>query len=199
MIYTKTGDKGTTSLIGGKRVDKFDLRVECYGTLDELNSHIGLVRDLIIKREKKGGKTNLEAQNNKLTQDLLRIINSMFKLESIIASLPESKEDADKISGQFWKDSSLDIEWLENTIDNIEQKLPKFKNFILPTGYYISSQAHIARTVCRRAERLLVKLNRESFVCDKSLIYINRLSDYLFCLSRFLMKEYKQDEIYFHD
>ncbi len=199
MIYTKTGDNGTTSLIGGKRVDKFDLRVECYGTLDELNSQIGLVRDLIIKREKKGGKTKLEAENNKVVQDLLRIINSMFKLESIIASLPENKEDADKISNHFWKNSSLDLKWLENIIDEMEQKLPKFKNFILPTGYYISSHSHIARTVCRRAERLLTKLNSESFVSDNSLIYINRLSDYLFCLSRFLMKEYKQDEIYFQD
>lgn len=197
MIYTKTGDSGTTSLIGGKRVNKFDLRVECYGTLDELNSNLGLVRDLIIKREKNLGKTKLEAENIKNVKDLLRIINSMFKLESIIASLPENKEDAETIVNQYWKDFSADIEWLENTIDEMEQKLPKFKNFILPTGFYISTHTHIARTVCRRAERLLAKLNTESNVSEKSLIYINRLSDYLFCLSRILMKEYRRDEIYF--
>lgn len=197
MIYTKTGDKGTTSLIGGKRVDKFDLRVECYGTLDELNSHIGLVRDLIIKREKKAGRSKIKAENNTNAKYLLVVINSMFKLQTIIPSLPEDKEDAEKIFDNVWKDFQIDIKDLEERIDTMEQKLPKLKNFILPTGYYISSHTHVARTICRRAERLLSKLNNEQFVSEKSLIYINRLSDYLFCLSRFLMKEYKQDEIYF--
>ncbi|MDD2530868.1 MAG: cob(I)yrinic acid a,c-diamide adenosyltransferase [Bacteroidales bacterium] len=196
MIYTKTGDKGTTSLIGGKRVDKFDLRVECYGTLDELNSHIGLVRDLIIKREKKAGRSKIEAENNTNAKYLLVVINSMFKLQTIIASLPEDKEDAEKIFDNVWKDFQIDIKDLEERIDTMEQKLPKLKNFILPTGYYISSHTHVARTICRRAERLLSKLNNEQFVSEKSLIYINRLSDYLFCLSRYIMKDYKYDEIY---
>ncbi|MDD4703732.1 MAG: cob(I)yrinic acid a,c-diamide adenosyltransferase, partial [Bacteroidales bacterium] len=185
-----------TSLIGGKRVDKFDLRVECYGTLDELNSHIGLVRDLIIKREKKAGRSKIEAENNTNAKYLLVVINSMFKLQTIIASLPEDKEDAEKIFDNVWKDFQIDIKDLEERIDTMEQKLPKLKNFILPTGYYISSHTHVARTICRRAERLLSKLNNEQFVSEKSLIYINRLSDYLFCLSRYIMKDYKYDEIY---
>ncbi|MDX9798648.1 MAG: cob(I)yrinic acid a,c-diamide adenosyltransferase [Bacteroidales bacterium] len=196
MIYTKKGDNGTTSLVGGKRVNKFDLRVESYGTLDELNSHIGLVRDLIIKREKKAGRSKIEAENNTNAKYLLVVINSMFKLQTIIASLPEDKEDAEKIFDNVWKDFQIDIKDLEERIDTMEQKLPKLKNFILPTGYYISSHTHVARTICRRAERLLSKLNNEQFVSEKSLIYINRLSDYLFCLSRYIMKDYKYDEIY---
>lgn len=196
MIYTKSGDKGTTSLVGGKRVKKYDLRVECYGTIDELNSYMGLIRDLIIKRESKLGKNKVETENNNYAKQLFRIINSMFNLQTIIASYPQTNEEADQNFDRFWKDFSSDLEWLEQSIDDMETQLPKLKSFVLPTGFYISSHSHVARTICRRAERQLTRLNDEHFISEKALAYINRLSDYLFCLSRILIKEYKHKEVY---
>ena len=189
MIYTKTGDNGTTSLVGGTRVPKYDLRVECYGTLDELNCNLGLVRDLIIKRERKLGKSNIEVMNDLNVIELLSIINTLFNAQAIVAC---EKDDIKKTIPTVTDENII---MLEKRIDLLEKELPPMKNFILPTGYYISSHINISRTVCRRAERLLCKLNDEKGVNENVLKYINRLSDYLFILSRKLMKDNKKEEI----
>jgi len=189
MIYTKTGDNCTTSLVGGTRVPKYDLRVECYGTLDELNCNLGLVRDLIIKRERKLGKSNIEVMKDLNVMELLSIINTLFNAQAIVAC---EKDDVKKVI-PLVRDE--DIYMLEKRIDQLEKELPPMKNFILPTGYYISSHINISRTVCRRAERLLCKLNDEKGVDENVLKYINRLSDYLFILSRKFMKDNKREEI----
>ena len=188
MIYTKTGDRGTTSLIGGKRVPKYDLRVECYGTLDEFNCHLGLIRDLIIKRERKLGKSTKEIDSNSISVELLSIINTIFNAQAIVACEDETIKTHPPITDE-------NILVLENRIDLLEGELPKLKSFILPTGYYISSEMQVARTICRRAERLLCKLNDEQALDPQVLIYINRVSDYLFILSRKLMKDRGKEEI----
>lgn len=169
-IYTKTGDKGETSLIGGTRVPKYHGRIEAYGTLDELNSFIGLIRDQDI---------------DEATRELLiEIQDRIFTAESILAldpgnkplkKLPEIKEE--------------DIVLLENEIDRMNEDLPPITNFILPGGHSTVSYCHIARTVCRRAERLTIKLAQESEVSELVIKYLNRLSDYLFVLSRKLTKD----------
>ena len=189
MIYTKTGDKGTTSLIGGTRVPKYDLRVECYGTLDELNCHLGLVRDLIIKKEKQLGKSKAEIINNLNVVELLSIITTLFNAQAIVAC---EKDDIKKAIPLVTDEN---IEMLEKRIDLLEKELPIMKSFILPTGYYLASEINIARTICRRSERLLCKLNDEKGVNENVLKYINRLSDYLFILSRKMMKDRKREEI----
>ncbi|MDR0971769.1 MAG: cob(I)yrinic acid a,c-diamide adenosyltransferase [Bacteroidales bacterium] len=188
MIYTKTGDTGMTSLVGGTRVKKYDLRVECYGTLDELSSHIGLVRDLIIRKAKKDGSSKAEVSNIREAKELLQIIKTLFNIQAIVAN------ENDKVNvSPLIKD---DVNFLEESINYMESLLPRMKSFILPTGYVISSEANIARTVCRRAERLLFKLNEETKLQDIVLQYINRLSDYLFLLSRKLMKDKNRTELY---
>lgn len=189
MIYTKTGDNGTTSLVGGTRVPKYDLRVECYGTLDELNCNLGLVRDLIIKKERKLGKSKTEVINDLNVIELLSIINTLFNAQAIVAC---EKDDIKKTIPTITDENII---MLEKRIDLLEKELPPMKNFILPTGYYISSHINISRTVCRRAERLLCKLNDEKGVDENVLKYINRLSDYLFILSRKFMKDKKREEI----
>ncbi|MFA7081101.1 MAG: cob(I)yrinic acid a,c-diamide adenosyltransferase [Bacteroidales bacterium] len=188
MIYTKTGDRGTTSLIGGKRVPKYDLRVECYGTLDELNCHIGLVRDLIIKRDRKLGKSTKEIESNSIAAELLSIINTIFNAQAIVACEDPEIKTLPPITDDH-------VLLLEKRIDLLEGELPKIKSFILPTGYYIFSEMQVARTICRRAERLLCKLNDEQGVDPQVLIYTNRLSDYLFIVSRKLMIDRGKEEI----
>lgn len=163
-IYTKTGDSGLTSLIGGTRVPKHHLRIEAYGTVDELNSYIGLIRDQL--------KTINEIAILKEIQDRL------FTIGSVLAADPEK-------SNMKLPDLHLsDIELLETEIDQINELLPVLKHFILPGGDVLISNCHIARCVCRRAERAVVHLSEGSFVADKVIIYLNRLSDYLFTLSR---------------
>jgi cob(I)alamin adenosyltransferase len=176
-IYTKTGDKGTTMLFGGKRVAKHELRIECYGTVDELNAHVGLIRDQKI--------------SSALKNDLIDIQDKLFTLGAILATepgntkvkLPELTED--------------DVYWLENKIDEMNETLPPMKHFILPGGNTTVSYTHIARCVCRRAERLVSKLIDEDATTDVlTLIYLNRLSDYLFVLSRKLAQELKAEEVF---
>ena len=168
-IYTKTGDKGETSLIGGTRVPKYHQRIEAYGTIDELNSWIGLIRDQQI--------------NNDSLKALLEIQDRLFTIGSLLAADPEkSRMKLPEISND-------DITFLENQIDMMNEVIPELKSFILPGGHTIVSYCHIARCVCRRAERLVVHLNEESPVEGKIIIYINRLSDYLFTLARFLGHE----------
>lgn len=177
-IYTKTGDTGKTSLIGGTRVYKNHLRVECYGTVDELNAYIGLLND--------------ELKNICLGNSLTGIQHNLFVIGSLLAL------DTDKASKiQFPDLSEDDIASLEKEIDRMSESLPKMTHFILPGGHVIVSHAHIARTVCRRAERLCVRLledvddARVSFVVK----YLNRLSDYLFVLARFIAKHLDVEEV----
>jgi len=163
-IYTKTGDKGFTSLIGGTRVPKHHLRIESYGTVDELNSWIGLIRDQDITTHDK--------------DFLKQIQDRLFTIGSSLAADPEK-------SKMVIPDLHLtDIELLEKEMDKMNEQLPELKHFILPGGSDSISYCHIARCVCRRAERLAVHLAEESTVDEKVIIYLNRLSDYLFTLAR---------------
>jgi cob(I)alamin adenosyltransferase len=174
-IYTKTGDKGETSLIGGTRVPKHHIRIEAYGTVDELNSHIGLVRDLI---------TETHAQFNLLVE----VQDRLFTMGSILAADPEKN----KMKLPELKES--DIEFLEKAIDGMDKVLPPMKHFVLPGGHVTISQTHIARCICRRAERNVLHLHETSPVNDLTFKYLNRLSDYLFTLSRQLALDYKAKE-----
>lgn len=163
-IYTKGGDKGKTSLLGGKRVSKSDMRIEAYGTVDELNAQIGLLKDYDISAD--------------LKASLLKIQHDLFKIGSILAC----EVDPDQYNLSLIKDS--DIIEIEKLIDEMEGKLPVLKNFILPGGDIAVSQCHIARCVCRRAERYIVLLSKEEVVQEVIIMYLNRLSDYLFVLAR---------------
>jgi len=176
-IYTKTGDKGNTSLIGGTKVPKSHLRIEAYGTVDELNSWIGLVNDQIkIKHE------------NKILKE---IQDRLFTIGSSLACDPE-KEPKLKIPDL----GELDILALEKEIDKMNGKLPPMKSFVLPGGHPAVSSAHVARCVCRRAERLTVALQQHKMFVDPLVIkYLNRLSDYLFVLARYIGKRLKVKEI----
>ena len=166
-IYTKTGDLGKTSLIGGTKVSKSHLRIESYGTVDELNSYIGLVIDLLSDVHSKG--------------ILKEIQDRLFTIGSSLACDPE-KEPLMKIPDL--KESDLLL--LENEIDKMNETLPEMKSFILPGGHIAVSTIHIARCICRRAERICVHLQEESLFVDPLVIkYLNRLSDYLFVLSRY--------------
>ena len=163
-IYTKTGDKGLTSLIGGTRVPKHHLRIESYGTVDELNSYIGLIRDQDIATKHK--------------EVLKEVQDRLFTIGASLAADPEKSKM--KIPDLH----TADIELLEQEIDRMDTELPPLRRFILPGGSNAVSFCHIARCVCRRAERLSVHLSEDSFVEEKVIIYLNRLSDYLFTLSR---------------
>ena len=161
-IYTKTGDKGTTSLVGGARVPKNSLRLDAYGTIDELNSFFGLLRAQEI------------SENDK--KNILKIQNELFIVGSILAT--EKEKYVEKYD--FWEK----IEFLENQIDIIGSELPPLKSFVIPSDYQPAAVCHICRTICRRAERIICRLSAENFVPEYVLMYMNRLSDYLFVLSR---------------
>jgi cob(I)alamin adenosyltransferase len=174
-VYTKTGDKGQTSLIGGTRVPKHHIRIESYGTVDELNSYIGLIRDQQID------------DNSKTI--LVEIQDRLFTIGSSLASDPEKSKM--KIPDLKEEDVTL----LENEIDKMNEALPEMRSFILPGGHTTVSYCHIARCVCRRAERLTIHLSENSFVAELVIKYLNRLSDYLFVLSRKLSQDLKAEEI----
>lgn len=173
-VYTKTGDKGTTALLGGARVPKHHIRIESYGTVDELNSYIGLIRDQSLTKEQ--------------TEELIEIQDRLFTLGAILATQPEKKNV--KIPAL----NESDIVFLETSIDQMEEDLPPMKSFVLPGGNTTVSFIHIARCVCRRAERLTVQLNEEEEVPAVVLTYLNRLSDYLFVLSRKVAQDLKAEE-----
>lgn len=176
-IYTKTGDKGTTSLIGGTKVSKSHLRIEAYGTVDELNSYIGLCRDLI--------------QDESSRNILKEIQDRLFTIGSSLACDPE-KEPKMKIP-ELKED---DIVLLEKEMDQMNETIPPMKNFILPGGHITVSHLHIARCICRRAERCCVKLEANKEEIELVVIkYLNRLSDYLFVLSRYIAHQLKAEEI----
>lgn len=178
-IYTKTGDQGETSLLGGTRVSKSDLRIEAYGTVDELNSWIGTLRASVSENF----KTRLEG-----------IQNNLFSIGSLLAS--ESKENKFNLP----EITKSDIEDLELAIDGYNKDLPELRNFILPGGSLETSYAHLARCVCRRAERRVVALKDldESGFSPLILLYLNRLSDYLFVFSRVLSKELNVKELHWN-
>lgn len=173
-IYTKTGDKGQTSLIGGTRVPKYHLRIESYGTVDELNSYIGLIMC-----------QDIDSHHQIVLKE---IQDRLFTIGSSLASDPEKSKM--KIPDLL----ATDITLLENEMDQMNEHLPELKHFILPGGNTTVSYCHLARCVCRRAERLTVHLAEESFVDSNITIYLNRLSDYLFVLARKLSAEAKTQE-----
>lgn len=174
-IYTKTGDSGTTSLICGKRVSKSDSRIEAYGTVDELISWIGLIRDQEIDRG--------------IAELLLRVQDRLMTCASILAS------DCEKCKSRIPRLREGDIEDIEAAIDKMEGELKPLTSFILPGGHTIVSWCHISRNVCRRAERRVLLLSEVSPVDNLVVKYLNRLSDYLFVLSRRLGKDLNINEI----
>lgn len=174
-IYTKKGDDGFTSLIGGTRVSKAAIRIEAYGTVDELNSYIGWVRDL----------TSREDQKNVL----IEIQDRLFTIGSHLAS------DSEKSKMNLPELKEKDISFLENKIDEMNNDLPEMKSFILPGGHPAVSCCHVARCICRRAERAVVLLSENETVNKQIIVYLNRLSDFLFVLARILSKDFSAQEI----
>ncbi len=167
-IYTKTGDKGSTSLIGGVRVPKNHIRIESYGTVDELNSYLGMVRDM--------------AQNTLVTEWLHEIQDRLFTIGSVLATDP-GKEVKMKLPDLH----DNDVIWLEQKIDEMNESLPEMRSFILPGGQLAASTTHVARCVCRRAERICVGMQQQEEVVPEIIIrYLNRLSDFLFVLARYI-------------
>lgn len=165
-IYTKTGDKGETSLFGGKRVAKSSLRIEAYGTVDELNSHLGFARALVPPKE--------------IDEELLLLQTELFTLGADLAApLAETTSHIARID-------EPNVVRLESVIDKLDEQLPPLKNFILPSGTPAAVQLHIARTVCRRAERTVDALGREEPLGALPLMYLNRLADLLFVLARYV-------------
>lgn len=176
-VYTKTGDKGSTGLIGGTRVPKDHIRIDAYGTVDELNSVLGVVAD-------SSGSTAINAW-------ILEIQDRLFTVGSTLATDP-NKDTKMKLPDLH----ESDIEWLEQRIDEMDEVLPPMKSFILPGGHIAASHAHVARCVCRRAERICVHMqNNEEFVPEVVLKYLNRLSDFLFVLARYIVFQNKGEEI----
>jgi cob(I)alamin adenosyltransferase len=173
-IYTKTGDKGETGIFGGKRLPKDHIRIESYGTVDELNAFLGLVRD--------------QVQEDQLRELLKNIQDRLFTIGANLASDPEKKLTTPDIR-------ESDIELLEQEMDRMNEELPDLKNFILPGGHPTVSQCHLARCVCRRAERRVVTLAQHEAVSEVIIRYLNRLSDYLFVLARFLAKAKGAEEV----
>lgn len=173
-IYTKTGDEGFTSLFGGARLSKDDIRIEAYGTVDELNAFTGNLHD----------KINIDS----VKDILFTIQNKLFNIGSVLASDPDKDF---KLPGV----NESDITFLEAQIDLMEKELQPLKNFILPSGHEVVSSTHICRTVCRRAERRVIALNKNAEIEASIIIYLNRLSDYFFVLARFLTVKYNASEI----
>ncbi len=181
-IYTKTGDSGTTALFGGTRVPKDHARIESYGTVDELNSYIGLVRD--------------QEMNLHYKETLIEIQDRLFTIGAILATPPEKevlKNGELRLKKLGITDD--DIKLLETEIDSMEATLPQMTHFVLPGGHTTVSYCHIARCICRRAERLTVHLSHNEPVAEIAIKYLNRLSDYLFVLARKLSHDLNADEI----
>jgi cob(I)alamin adenosyltransferase len=175
-IYTKTGDDGTTGLVGGTRVKKYDVRLEAYGTVDELNAVIGVIRSYNLK----GDDKNI----------LIQIQNKLFNIGSRLASEIKGNEITAELA---IKDE--DILFLEKAIDGFEENLPELTQFILPGGEPTASQCHVARTVCRRAERRILEFAEQNAVQPELIKYINRLSDFFFVFARKLTADSGSEEL----
>lgn len=176
-IYTKTGDAGTTSLIGGERVKKYDLRVEAYGTVDELTAYIALLADMVIEDER----------TESIAEELHRIESELM---SVAALLAVGKGGEDKVA-PIAKER---IERLEEAIDRMQEELPEITKFTIPGGHRMVSLSHVCRTVCRRAERAALRAGEHTSVDSSATIYLNRLSDYLYTLGRTLTERLKVEE-----
>jgi len=166
-IYTKTGDKGQTSLFGGKRLAKSDLRIEAYGTVDELNASVGYLYEML--------------DNAEIQKVLYKVQNKLFNIGSKLAVDPTKDFEMPMINAN-------DIVLLESEIDKMDSAMPTLKSFILPSGHPHGAYTHVVRTVCRRAERRVVELALESEVDSLIIVYLNRLSDYFFTLSRYVVQ-----------
>jgi cob(I)alamin adenosyltransferase len=176
-IYTKTGDKGLTSLIGGIRVPKSHIRIESYGTVDELNSYLGMVCDMV--------------NDQKIREWLREVQDRLFTIGSVLATSPE-KEVKMKLPDLH----NEDVQWLEKRIDEMNETLPEMRSFILPGGHVGASTAHVARCVCRRAERICVAMQEQNEeVPELILQYLNRLSDFLFVVARYIVHINGSEEI----
>lgn len=167
-IYTKTGDKGTTSLVNGKRIDKGDHRLDVYGTVDELNSHIGVLACLLESYAFQGAERFLKQTQNHLFNAGSQLANTDAEMAKELPEITLSH-----------------ITEIETEIDNMTKDLPELKSFILPGGHALAAQAHVLRTVCRRAEREASRLAKSESIPDTIIPYLNRLSDYFFVLARF--------------
>ena len=181
-VYTKTGDKGTTALFGGTRVPKHHIRIDSYGTVDELNSYIGLIRDQEIDVRSK--------------EILIHIQNKLFTVGAVLATDPEKmtlKNGKERLN--IPKINEEDIKLLEDEMDKMDASLPPMTHFVLPGGHTTVSYCHVARTVCRRAERLATALYDLEPFDERTLKYLNRLSDYLFVLARKLSKDLQAEEV----
>jgi cob(I)alamin adenosyltransferase len=176
-IYTRTGDAGETRLVGGQKVPKDDLRIECYGTVDELNAFVGLAR------------TSLESYTvaavplAKLSRILNRVQHELFNLGSILATAPKD------VHPKQPRVTAVEVEQLEKEIDEANEHLEPLRSFVLPGGSRVDAELHVCRTVCRRAERLLVALSHDASVPEETLHYLNRLSDAFFVWSRWVNRE----------
>jgi cob(I)alamin adenosyltransferase len=173
-IYTRTGDKGKTTLLGGKPVPKTHIRIEAYGTVDELIAHIGMLRDM--------------TEDQAVCDILLGILDRLMTCAAILAA------DCDDCEVRVPELMESDISGLEIAIDSMEALLPPLKSFVLPGGHVLSSQCHIARTVCRRAERQIIRLSSELYVPETVIKYVNRLSDYLFVLARKVLRDLQLED-----
>lgn len=172
QIYTKTGDKGETSLYDGKRIRKDDIRVESYGTIDELNSSLALARNFV--------------EDKQIIEIIYKIQRELFDVAGELAT-----EDDQKFKGKITEEH---IEYLERMIDDYLEKMPKMDRFIIPGTNKASASLHVARTVCRRAERRILTLKKDEYISDTLLKYINRLSDAIYALARYLETDLKYVE-----
>lgn len=180
-IYTRSGDKGTTALLGGTRVPKYHIRIDTYGTVDELNANLGMLRSLDIALEHKA--------------KLEEIQTNLFTMCTQLATDPEKSKNKD--GTDRWQIAKLEkkhVDSLETAIDEMNEALPPLRHFLLPGGHIAVSWCHISRTVCRRAERLATALHSEEPFDEVLLKYLNRLSDYLFVLARKLSDELGVEE-----
>ncbi|HTS02086.1 MAG TPA: cob(I)yrinic acid a,c-diamide adenosyltransferase [Thermoanaerobaculia bacterium] len=182
-VYTRGGDKGETSLVGGQRVAKDAVRIESYGTVDELNAILGLVRT--ANRETPGATDEDRARLDAL---LVRLQSELFNLGSDLATLPPDRHPKQPVIEE------RHVAFLERTIDEMNEGLPELRSFVLPGGGWVSAFLHQARTVCRRAERLVTTLAREEPVGAHTLVYLNRLSDLLFVLGRWAARARRESE-----
>lgn len=173
-IYTRAGDAGQTRLVGGQRVSKDDLRIDCYGTVDELNAFIGVARSTAAELSIRVERLAV------LVAILTRVEHELFNLGSILATLPED------VHPKQPRVTDADVEQLEREIDSANEELQPLRSFVLPGGSHLDAELHVCRTVCRRAERLLVALSREQNVPGEASRYLNRLSDALFVWSRWV-------------
>lgn len=180
MIYTKTGDAGTTSLVGGTRVLKCDVRVVAYGTVDELNAHVGLLAEMV------------KASDPEHYSCLKQVQNHLFIIQTLLAT----EEDANIQLPPLPADAVTE---LEQRIDRLQAQLPQLRSFVIPGGNAAAAQCHVARTVCRRAERRIVELRQQHPVDHSIECYINRLSDFLFVLSRHTVLSQGDLETLYHN